>query len=340
MTAPTNTQVQRLLLHERLIDDALASVTSSGNPNESVASLLECLGTTYQCSRVELFEERASGDFGNTQEWCAAGVHSKMQHLQHVPAEALEAQAARGATLISLEWEGAQDGGTMHGVLYLDGAQKSDTEGCRSEVPANIIVKLLAATLAHRDELNLREENNTEDPLTGGLEQAWLLSLCAAGRPRRMCRRDLLRAFWHSQGEQACWPRCRRCRSQRAGAHAAGKFPTSLGVPHGQQRFFGVLPGSAGRSLQSACWRTARHSPGTRDSRDGTNCMGGRHARWARAARAAGDVGLSAQPTSPNSSSPQPPVGLSRKTRTTPRRRCRGRFSAVRRAGVGSPWSR
>lgn len=167
MTAPVNTHAQRLLLHERLIDDALASVTSSGNPNESVASLLECLGTTYQCSRVELFEERASGDFGNTQEWCAAGVHSKMQHLQHVPAEALETQAARGATLISLEWEGAQDGGTMHGVLYLDGAQKSDTEGCRSEVPANIIVKLLAATLAHRDELNLREENNTEDPLTG-----------------------------------------------------------------------------------------------------------------------------------------------------------------------------
>ena len=28
-------------------------------------------------------------------------------------------------------------------------------------------MKLLAATLAHRDELNLREENNTEDPLTG-----------------------------------------------------------------------------------------------------------------------------------------------------------------------------
>lgn len=117
MTAPTNTQVQRLLLHERLIDDALASVTSSGNPNESVARLLECLGSAYHCTRVELFEERASGDFGNTQEWCAAGVHSKMQHLQHVPAEALEAQADRGATLISLEWEGAQDNGAMHGVL-------------------------------------------------------------------------------------------------------------------------------------------------------------------------------------------------------------------------------
>ena len=93
MTAPVNTHAQRLLLHERLIDDALASVTSSGNPNESVASLLECLGTTYQCSRVELFEERASGDFGNTQEWCAAGVHSKMQHLQHVPAEAIPRDA-------------------------------------------------------------------------------------------------------------------------------------------------------------------------------------------------------------------------------------------------------
>ena len=93
MTAPVNTQIQRFLLNERLIDGALACVTSSDNPNESVASLLECLGTTYQCSRVGLFEERASGDFGNTQEWCAAGVHSKMQHLQHVPAEALEAQA-------------------------------------------------------------------------------------------------------------------------------------------------------------------------------------------------------------------------------------------------------
>jgi GGDEF domain-containing protein len=90
-----------------------------------------------------------------------------MQHLQHVPAEAMEAQAARGAALISLEWEGARDNGAMHGALCLDGAQKSDTDGCRSEVPANIIVKLLAATLAYRDELNLREENNTEDPLTG-----------------------------------------------------------------------------------------------------------------------------------------------------------------------------
>ena len=167
MTAPTNTQAQRLLLHERLIDDALASVTSSGNPNESVARLLECLGSAYHCTRVGLFDKNPTGDFDNTQEWRAAGVHSKMQHLQHVPAGALEAQAARGATLISLEWEGAQDDGAMHGMLYLDGAQKSDTEGCRSEVPANIIVKLLAATLAHRDELNLREENNTEDPLTG-----------------------------------------------------------------------------------------------------------------------------------------------------------------------------
>ena len=167
MTASTNTQAQRFLLNERLIDGALACVASSDNPNESVASLLECLGTAYQCSRVGLFEERASGDFGNTQEWCAAGVHSKMQHLQHVPAEALEAQVPRGAALISLEWEGVRDNGAMHGVLYLDGAQKSDTGGCRSEVPANIIVKLLAVTLAYRDELNLREENNTEDPLTG-----------------------------------------------------------------------------------------------------------------------------------------------------------------------------
>ncbi len=167
MTAPVNTHAQRLLLHERLIDDALASVTSSDNPNESVAKLLECLGSAYHCTRVGLFEKNPAGDFDNTQEWCATGVHSSLQHLQHVPVEALEAQADRGVTLIAFEWEGAQDDGAMHGMLYLDGAQESDTDGRRDEIPASIIVKLLAATLAHRDELNLREENNAEDPLTG-----------------------------------------------------------------------------------------------------------------------------------------------------------------------------
>lgn len=167
MTAPTNTQAQWLLLNERLIDDALACVTSTANPNESVARLLECLGSACCCTRVGLFEESPNGDFDNTHEWCAAGAHSKMLHLQHVPEEALNAQVSRGVTLVALEWEGTQEDEPAHGMLYLDGTREGDAAERKNEVLANIIVKLLAATLAHRDELNLREENDAEDPLTG-----------------------------------------------------------------------------------------------------------------------------------------------------------------------------
>ena len=191
--------------------------------------------------------------------------------------------------------------------------RKAMPTGAGGEVPANIIVKLLAATLAYRDELNLREENNTEDPLTGVSN-------------RRGFYRFALRADPAECAGVICCELSDVRKANRHAGHGAGdaalkelahmlleNFRRPWVFRMGSSDFLVCCPGVQEDLLQSACWRIARHSPGTRDSCDGTNCMGGRHARWARAARAAGDVGLSAQPTFPNPPSPQPSVGLNRK---------------------------
>lgn len=159
-----------------------------------------------------------------------------------------------------------------------------------------------------------------------------------------MCGRDLLRAFRRARGKQTCGSQCRRCGAQGAGAYAAGEFQTPMGVSYGQQRVSSVLPGRAGRPLQSARRCVARHPPGARDPCNCPDHLGSGHANRARATCAAGDVDRSAQAVFPNLSSPQPPVGLICRAQAAPCARGRaphtpgptrrGRFSLVLIAGA------
>jgi len=75
--------------NESMINEALRLALAEPTPEESIEVLLEYLGQARKADRVYIFEERETGFFDNTYEWCAKGVEPQKANLQNVPYEAV-----------------------------------------------------------------------------------------------------------------------------------------------------------------------------------------------------------------------------------------------------------
>ncbi|MCM1065341.1 MAG: sensor domain-containing diguanylate cyclase [Eubacterium sp.] len=73
-----------------MVNEALRVSLSAHTPDRSVSELLAYLGRTLQSERVYIFEESEENSLDNTYEWCADGIVSQKENLQHVPFEVVE----------------------------------------------------------------------------------------------------------------------------------------------------------------------------------------------------------------------------------------------------------
>ncbi len=82
--------IEEFASNEALVNEALRRALAESTPDKSLAVLLRYLGQSLKSERVYIFEETPNHTFNNTYEWCAEGVEPQIEHLQEVPAEAVQ----------------------------------------------------------------------------------------------------------------------------------------------------------------------------------------------------------------------------------------------------------
>ncbi len=73
---------------ETIINECLQRISSTSNPEESLAEMLAYIGEVFLCERTYIFEIQNEDRMSNTYEWCAEGIIPQKEMLQ---GEALDA---------------------------------------------------------------------------------------------------------------------------------------------------------------------------------------------------------------------------------------------------------
>lgn len=86
-----NDEKESLLAYgDSLINDCVRKTFSVNDPNEAIDQILSFIGERFNCERVYIFEIEAGEMLSNTYEWCAPGVPSQKDVLQHEPLETVD----------------------------------------------------------------------------------------------------------------------------------------------------------------------------------------------------------------------------------------------------------
>lgn len=76
--------VQDYIDNETMLNEALKVALGAATPEDSIQSLLEFLGRSLKSERCYIFEGEVGGEYGNTYEWCAAGVEPQIDNLRQL----------------------------------------------------------------------------------------------------------------------------------------------------------------------------------------------------------------------------------------------------------------
>ena len=82
-----NRMLQEFQNIDEVVNEGLRVALESPHPEESIATVLEYLGTFLKSDRTYIFERNQNGCDDNTYEWVAEGIPSEKKNLQNLPPE-------------------------------------------------------------------------------------------------------------------------------------------------------------------------------------------------------------------------------------------------------------